>query len=293
MKDKLKLTVKKLYQLVKTIKFTVIFKTPVIDFSLAPSILPAFHLGAFLFPFPCCEQALHQIVLWACSAVFGGAVFLHDLIYLIPQAVCLVHVVDADIDKGGRDRLARCGMLGEVAQGGGHFLTLNPSGGAHSIPLQKLWSDHGCASDRLEPVPGFLVDFLCLKLTSVTLGGGKKIMGLGHIHTAHIGNVQNLERSAAGVATFHFICECLFLASRTWSSTSLTARIIRFCRHSLTILSGRGLITHLISPFLHTKPRAVARLNGHGDFYRPYRSPISWCIFVWQDRHSAIRLERS
>ena len=51
MKDKLKLTVKMLYKLVRTIKITVTFKTPFIDISFAPSIIPASIRGLFFYPF--------------------------------------------------------------------------------------------------------------------------------------------------------------------------------------------------------------------------------------------------
>ena len=67
--------------------------------------------GSNQLSFPRPEQALHQIVLRVCSRVFGGAVLLDDLVYFVPEPVCLVHVVDADIDEGRRDRLAGRGML--------------------------------------------------------------------------------------------------------------------------------------------------------------------------------------
>lgn len=185
-----------------------------------------FTFSIMLLSFPRRQKALHQIVLRVCSAVLGGAVLLDDLVYLIPQAVCLVHVVDADVNEGRRDRLARCRVLGEIAERTGHLLTLNPSGGAHGVPLQKLRRHYGSTAYGFQPVPGFLVDFLCLKLTAVTLGGGEKIMGLWHIYTAHIWDVENLERSAARIAAFHLVGKGFLFASCARSGAALSAQII-------------------------------------------------------------------
>src|SRR5699024_8416049 len=87
-------------------------------------------------PLSCPEQTLHQIVLGRNLPVIGAAVFLYDLEYLVPEPHCLVHVVDADVDKRRWDWLLGSGVLGEEAHAVGHLLTLNPAGAAHGIPLQ-------------------------------------------------------------------------------------------------------------------------------------------------------------
>ena len=46
------------------------------------------------------KQALHHIFLRTIPIVLGRAIFFHNLKYLVPQAVCLVHIGAAHIDKG-------------------------------------------------------------------------------------------------------------------------------------------------------------------------------------------------
>src|SRR5699024_10897262 len=87
-------------------------------------------------PLPCPEQTLHQIILGRYLPVIGAAVFLHDLEDLVPEPHRLVHVVDADIDERGRNRLLGGRVLGEKAHAVGHLLALNPAGTAHGVPLQ-------------------------------------------------------------------------------------------------------------------------------------------------------------
>ena len=88
--------------------------------------------AAFL-PLSRTEQAFHKVILRRRLAVFRAAVFFHDLEYLIPEPNRMVHVVDADVDKRGRNRLPRGGVLGEETNAVGHFLALHPTSGTHSV----------------------------------------------------------------------------------------------------------------------------------------------------------------
>ena len=56
-------------------------------------------------PLPCPEQTLHQIILGRDLPVIRAAVFFHDLEDLVPEPHRLVHVINADVDERGRDRL--------------------------------------------------------------------------------------------------------------------------------------------------------------------------------------------
>lgn len=73
-------------------------------------------------------------------------------------------------------------------------------------------------------------------------------MGLGHFNTLDFGNIQNLKRSAAGIAVFGLVLHSGFFSSRTGSCTALTAYVVGFRGHLLP----PSLITLLISPFSHT-----------------------------------------
>ena len=51
----------------------------------------------FLFSTLGTEQPLHHIILWIGSAVAFRAVFLHNLVNLIPKLIDLLHVLQTDI----------------------------------------------------------------------------------------------------------------------------------------------------------------------------------------------------
>ena len=88
-------------------------------------------------------------------------------------------------------------------------------------------------------------------------------MGLWHIDTLDFGNVQHFQSASARIAVLGFLPDSGFLPSRTGSRAAAPACVIGFCRHFFTPFlekqSSRSrppLITLLISPFLHTRPRA-------------------------------------
>jgi hypothetical protein len=117
------------------------------------------------------SRRLHHVVLRIRAAVLCGAVFFHDLEDLVPQAVCLIHVVDSDVDERRRDRLPGCRMLGEVSELGRHFFALNPSRRAHRVALQQL-RRHGLGyAELVKPFPGLAVDVGGLQSGAVMLPG--------------------------------------------------------------------------------------------------------------------------
>ena len=79
-------------------------------FTMRPGIPGVRHqfINGYLFQFLCVhlhslsglQESFHHVVLWIEPAVFGRAVFLDDLKDFIPQAACLIHVVDANVDEG-------------------------------------------------------------------------------------------------------------------------------------------------------------------------------------------------
>ena len=81
------------------------------------------------------ENSTDRVILRRRFAVFRAAVFFHDLEDLIPEPNRLVHVVDADVDKRGRNRLSRGGVLGEETHAVRHFLALHPPGRTYGITL--------------------------------------------------------------------------------------------------------------------------------------------------------------
>jgi hypothetical protein len=90
-------------------------------------------------------------------------------------------------------------------------------------------------------------------------------MRLRHIDTFDFGNIQHFKFPTAGITLFGFLLDSGFFSSRTGSRTASAACIIRFCWHCFTAFRSGSFITLLISPFLRTLPRAVARLIGHRD----------------------------
>ena len=82
-------------------------------------------------------------------------------------------------------------------------------------------------------------------------------MGLWHINTLDFGNVQHLKGSAAGITVLGLLLDGRFLPSRTGSCSASAACVVGFCGHDIT----PSFNTRLISPFLHTKAQAVARLE--------------------------------
>lgn len=73
-------------------------------------------------------------------------------------------------------------------------------------------------------------------------------MGLGHFNTLDFGNIQNLKRSATGIAVFGLVLYSGFFPSRTGSCAALTAYVVGFRGHSIP----PSLITLLNLPFSHT-----------------------------------------
>ena len=125
-------------------------------------------------PLPCPEQSLHQIILGRHLPVIGAAVFLHNLEDLVPEPHRLVHVVDADVDKRGRNRaFLRGRMLGKEPPCGWSSPRTESSGALHMAYRSNSCGDNLCGTaDFLQPLPGFRINFLCLERTSVTLLGG-------------------------------------------------------------------------------------------------------------------------
>jgi hypothetical protein len=110
---------------------------------------------------------------------------------------------------------------------------LNPPSGTHRIPLKEL-RRHFCGTAYLlEPLPSLLVDFLRLQFTAVTLLRRKEIVGLGHFNTLDFGIIQNLKRSATGIAVFGLVLYSGFFPSRTGSCAALTAYVVGFRGHSI------------------------------------------------------------
>ena len=88
-------------------------------------------------------------------------------------------------------------------------------------------------------------------------------MGLWHIDTLDFGNIQHFQSASARIAVLGFLLDGSLFSSRTRSRAAAPACVIGFCRHFLTPflekISSRSrppLITLLISPFSHARPRA-------------------------------------
>src|SRR5699024_9244797 len=57
------------------------------------SLFLIYSIQVLLSPFPCRQQMLHQVIVGIGTAVLHGAVFLHDLIDLVPALVYLFQII--------------------------------------------------------------------------------------------------------------------------------------------------------------------------------------------------------
>lgn len=214
--------------------------------------------------FPCTEQALHQIVLGRNLPVICAAVFLHDLENLIPEPHRLVHVVDADIDERRWDRL--------LGVGGGGWWRGSPCG--WSSPRtessgQSTWRTAPEAGEIPLPhsrpssaTPRFPCRFLLPG--AYFRHAARRTETHGALATPSTSGISSTSSFLPpGLPFSAFFLDSGFLPSRTGSRTASPACVIGFRRHFFTSFPKNKqppcrlpLITLLISPFLHMRPRA-------------------------------------
>lgn len=84
-------------------------------------------LRPYSFPPSSGQQALHNVVLRICASVVSGTVFFHDLEDLIPEPVCLRHVVLAHSHIRRLDRITRRWMFCEEPVFRDRRFTPNPA----------------------------------------------------------------------------------------------------------------------------------------------------------------------
>ena len=151
--------------------------------------------------FPGVQKTLHQIIIGACAAIIDGAVFLYNLINLVPQLVDLLEVLLGHRNEGRSNRSARCGMLGQKAVFGNGLFTLYPAGNAHGVLVNELPRYQLLALALPEPFIGFAVHVLCAEVVAVFLFFQHVFTHGRHVqpfHLRRLGQDRRVSHSAGG-----------------------------------------------------------------------------------------------
>ena len=90
-------------------------------------------------------------------------------------------------------------------------------------------------------------------------------MWLWHIDTFDFGNIQHFKLPTAGITLLGFLLDRGFFRPAPGLAPPLPPVLFDFVGTFFTAFRSGSFITLLISPFLRTLPRAVARLIGHRD----------------------------
>ena len=123
-------------------------------------------------------------------------------------------------------------MTGKVAGIGNKHFNRNPAGHTHGVLLDQLRIDQLFAAARLEPVPCFNVNILCIEGFAAFLRLFHIFLYCRHVHTHQlIGWLEN--KSAFRFAVIDFVCESFLFRAGTgpWTASHGTV----FCHVTTSV----------------------------------------------------------